>query len=193
MRPYCLAVPPEQLIIIWINFVFSIGFDNINEIFMEIIRYSVQYVHIGIFYLFEWYESSDGVNWERRPEVSGNLRPFFPGEAEISSLYTQAGEYWRVQVTPIEADTVQKGNNRILEETVPVMGEPGVFEVLILPELSYDQVFDPNDLLLLKSAWETDPDDLEPAIRVLFYENGDAPIDHSRFLRILGIIQDGWY
>ncbi|MCA9419120.1 MAG: hypothetical protein KC917_22790, partial [Candidatus Omnitrophica bacterium] len=60
-----------------------------------------------IVYLFEWYRlNSDGF-WERRPEVSGNLSPFSPGEPEISGLYT-AGEMWEVRVTPYEARTLVK-------------------------------------------------------------------------------------
>jgi hypothetical protein len=146
-----------------------------------------------VLYLFEWYESQDGSNWTRRPEVSGNLRPFYPGSSEISSLYTQAAEFWRVVVTPIEADTLAKRAGLQGKEANIVVGDAGVSQVFIVPDLVEDQVIDPKDLLLLKAAWGSNLDELDPGIRVLFYENGEVPVDGGRLFRILAIIQQGWY
>jgi hypothetical protein len=154
-----------------------------------------------VLYMFEWFESSDGSSWNRRPELSGNLNPFFPGVPEISRLYahsrTQAGEYWRVDVTPVDFP-VDETNFSASSVSQPTTKDDLAIlkasaEVVILPDLNQDNKVDSGDLLLLKSVWEMKKVDVATGLRGLLFDQSDplsAQVGLSHLLRI-GFL--GWY
>ena len=153
-----------------------------------------------IVYLFEWYESKDGVNWIRRPELSGNLSPFFPGEPEISSLYTQltqVAETWRVDVTPIEAYTVSK-KGEPARKGAPIAGEKGTAQVTILANLASgsgtsDNIFNGPDLVAFLSLWHQTKGDLPPDLRNLFFDSGDSDSTQIGTHQLFPLCTLGWY
>ena len=99
----------------------------------------------AIVYLFEWYRLDSEGNWDRRPEVSGSLSPFSPGEPEISGLYT-AGEVWKVEVTPYEARTLAKRSGlKGVEDAIA--GPPAVNRWIVLPDLDDDGTIDHDDVI----------------------------------------------
>ncbi|MCA9435405.1 MAG: FG-GAP repeat protein, partial [Candidatus Omnitrophica bacterium] len=141
-----------------------------------------------IVYLFEWYRlNSDGF-WERRPEVSGNLSPFSPGEPEISGLYT-AGEMWEVRVTPYEARTLVKRSG---QKGVggAVSGPSATDRWVVLPNLNGDRILDIHDLLLLVEMWHEEhgsSDEKEMAPK------GSAPFEGVPTARDLILVSPlGW-
>lgn len=135
-----------------------------------------------IIYTFDWFESTDGITWNRRPELSSNL-PFSVGQPSISHLYTQVSEHWRVEVTPVEAHTIAtlKGG----DSESPASGEMGVDEVFIQPDLVLsgngdESKFDAADLLVIRSVWHKTKGSLDSnsALSDMFFER-NAP-DHAR-------------
>ena len=156
-----------------------------------------------IVYLFEWYESPDGVNWTKRPEISGNLSPFFPGLPEISPLYrtfVQAGENWRVDVTPIEAFSVAKLLKHNMDnKTEPVLGPTVSARIVILTNLvshgidGVPERIDPADLALLIEVWHLRKDQLQNPIKGYFF-GGNDPADSQVGVRhLLSLGPMGWY
>ena len=152
-----------------------------------------------LLYLFEWFESDDGSNWVRRPELSGNLKPFVTGEPEISSLYTQIAEYWRVQVTPVEADTVAKKGGSPKVAGSPVTGEPGVDQVLILPDLAVsssgnpEDRIDSDDLLALLEVWGITKSNLSGPLQDQFFDSFDSNDSKVGLRHLLALARYGWY
>jgi hypothetical protein len=154
-----------------------------------------------IHYLFEWYESSDGENWTRRPEVSGSLNPFFPGSPSVSPLYTQVGEHWRVDVTPVESHTVKESSERFgsaLDESVA--GVPGSDSVLIWANLVDVVGSDPGesridsaDLLVLLSVWHNTQEEIPPSTRSLFFETGTPSGTRIGLKHLFELTLNGWY
>lgn len=151
-----------------------------------------------VLYIFEWYESGDGVNWSRRPELSGNAPPYYDrGEPEISELYTnlvQAGEYWRVDVTPIE----------VLDEKSLTSGRPGDFleksaansqtgsaQVFVLPDLDGDDSAGPSDLILLKSVWHKGGEEVDDRLRQVLFDPEDENPDRIGTEDLLHLLM-GW-
>lgn len=127
-----------------------------------------------IVYLFEWFRLDSSGEWQRRPEVSGNLSPFFPGEPEISGLYT-AGETWKVEVTPLEARSLAK---RLAAKGLPgiVTGEPARLQWVVLPDFGKDGKVDAGDLHILLERDRTEgaakgifPFDRAPLARDLIF------------------------
>lgn len=131
-----------------------------------------------IVYLFEWFDSPNGLTWHRRPELSGNLDPFFPGEPEISSLYTrlvQAAEHWRVDVTPVELPPGMTKERLTGGSTSLVTGEKASIRWIVLPDLDGDRTVGPSDLLFLNSLWGRTKESLSQTDReLLFDENASA-------------------
>ncbi len=104
----------------------------------------------SIVYLFEWFRLTPEGEWDRRPEVSGSLSPFAPGEPEISGLYT-AGETWKVEVTPLESRSLSK---RLGSKGVGVIaGLPGVDRWIVLPDFAGDGKVDVHDILRFVEMW----------------------------------------
>lgn len=121
-------------------------------------------------YLFEWYESPEGILWQRRPEISGNLRPFYPGEAALSGLYTrftQGGEHWRVKVTPVELWTLQ--SKQIAVENLEDL--PSVIrEVVILYDLDGSHTVDALDLFLMSQMWYSEKAQVKENLRYMVFD-----------------------
>lgn len=134
-----------------------------------------------IVYLFEWFSSFDGSTWNRRPELSGTLAPYAHGSPEISALYTRAAQYWLVTVTPIESQTVSKGNEdgRSLGGGA-VLGESHSFKIRILPDLDEDDIVGVTDLHKLKGLLGKSKSELNRTDQQLFFDDkdpGDALVD----------------
>ena len=131
-----------------------------------------------IAYLFEWYDSSDGEEWTLRPELSGNETPFVQGQPEISRNYTQACDYWRVVVTPVELPGKTK-SNRMDEENpqnkgTKVLGESASVSVFVLPDFQEDGSINARDILILKQFWHKRKVDLPVSFRQVFFEARDS-------------------
>ena len=149
-------------------------------------------------YLFEWFESSDGATWTRRPELSGYRDPFIPGEPEISSLYIQVGEYWRVDVTPIDLGlpgeaALSKAMSSASLLEVGTEGEKGTYSVFVLPDLDDDGDVDQDDLCVLLSVWHKSKMELGGDLRTLFFEDTEADSEQIGVLELLKLSQLGWY
>lgn len=142
-----------------------------------------------VLYIFEWYESDDEVIWSRRLELSGNAPPYYDrGEPEISELYTnlvQAGEYWRVDVTPIEVldeknlESGWTGNSspvssRLLMNKSVRNSQTGSAQVLVLPDLDGDDTAGPTDLILFQSVWHKQKEEVEPPLRQALFDPEDG-------------------
>ena len=127
-------------------------------------------------------KSSNGIDWTRRPELSGNLHPFVSGTSQIMAQYTQIAEHWRVDVTPVEAHTVAKSLEEASGKTLePVLGEAVSDSVFIWADLVQSSdpeeeriIIDAADLLFLKSVWHKTKSDLDSDTQELFFE-GSAP------------------
>lgn len=149
-------------------------------------------------YIFEWYESNDGVNWVRRPELSASL-PFSVGQPEISSLYTQVAEHWRVEVTAVETDTIGLKASKLRDHSGPVFGEMGMDEVVIQANLSLagtpgeTEKIDAPDLLMLMSVYGETKDTIGPEMRDYFFDSEDASSERIGFPQLLGLAGHGWY
>jgi hypothetical protein len=152
-----------------------------------------------VLYLIEWFESDDGVNWTRRPELSGNLKPFVAGEPEISSLYTQVAEFWRVQVTPVEAHTVSKKGETSKGEGEPIVGQAGTDTVLILPDVAaslsggQEGMIDSDDLLVLLGIWGVQKSDAPADLLEQFFDASDLPEDRIGLRHLLILARYGWH
>ncbi len=143
-----------------------------------------------IVYLFEWFDSLNGVDWHRRTELSGNLNPFFPGEPEISNLWTrlvQAAEYWRVDVTPVE---IPQGVAKEDLEGVSkgfVVGEAASKEWFVLPDLDGDNQVGAEDVLLVHSLWGTTKESLPQADQELLFSETATATDEVGLEHLLNL------
>lgn len=142
-----------------------------------------------IVYLFEWFSSNNGEDWTRRPEVSGNLSPFFPGNSSISSIYTLAAEFWRVEVTPIEAHTLSKSRT---SKGLPILGGKGSAETMILPDLDGDNTVGPDDLTLLLSIWHREKSELPDEASKMFFRDADPPESRIGLGQLWHVTLYGW-
>lgn len=143
-------------------------------------------------YVFQWFESTDGETWERRPEVSGNLNPFVQGQPEISTLYTQGAEFWRVEVTPVDLSKKQKAdfdrNPSSLTAKGLTVGEAGAAETYIVPDLDGDGSVDGDDWLELLSIWGIPKSELSSEVQQIFFdtnEPGNTRIGRDRLFQLL--------
>jgi streptogramin lyase len=148
-------------------------------------------------YIFEWYESSNGSTWNRRPELSGSFNPPFytRGVPEISDLYTQIAEFWKVEVTPVDLyDEPAKAANdeKDLSEALS-SGEKATYTTRILPDLDGDNLVGVPDLLFLKSVWGVKKADLQLEDRRLFFDSTDDPNAKVGLDHLLGIACGGWH
>jgi hypothetical protein len=129
-----------------------------------------------VLYLFEWYEmDKDGI-WNRRPELSGSYPPNYDrGEPEISNLYTQIGEAWRVDVSTLE---VEGGETSFKKEPKGTSGGIRMIETVsavpvpILPDLNDDGIVDDSDYLSLIEIKGLKVEDLPVSLRSHFREPG---------------------
>lgn len=153
-------------------------------------------------YLFEWFDSVDGITWRRRAEMSGNLSPFYPGASEISKLYTQAAEFWKVRVTPVELSGGAQGYTKgmilteedlsLLREQTLIPGRAAEDQVFIIPDLNGDGVVDIEDLLILRLAWKKGRTELPSNIATLFFEPGAAATEKVGLHLLLKMSQQSW-
>jgi hypothetical protein len=131
-----------------------------------------------IAYLFEWYDSSTGADWTLRPELSGNESPFVQGQPEISRNYTQAGDYWRVVVTPVELLGKTSGSEAQIsgsdKQTTKVFGESASASILVLPDFQEDGGINSQDLVILMQVWQKRKGDLPSSLRPVFFEPRDS-------------------
>jgi hypothetical protein len=131
-----------------------------------------------IAYLFEWYDSVNGADWTLRPELSGNESPFVQGQPEISRNYTQAGDYWRVVVTPVEL--LGKASGPIAKisgsekQTTKVIGESASASIFVLPDFQEDGAINSQDLVILMQVWHRRKGDLPSSLRPAFFEARDS-------------------
>jgi len=146
----------------------------------QIVSESVDLDDDMVIYLYEWYESTDGSHWRRRPELSGNPPPYYDqGEPAVSELFTSfvhAGEYWRVDVTPIEitekAAIVGTGQPA-LDLKGALMGQPGSDRAFVLVDLDGSERVDSADLLALCANWYRTREQVNSRIRRVFFGNDD--------------------
>ncbi|MCA9425016.1 MAG: hypothetical protein KC994_08075, partial [Candidatus Omnitrophica bacterium] len=148
-----------------------------------------------IVYLFEWFDSPDGIVWHRRPELSGNLNPFFPGEPEVSDLLLrliQAAEYWRVDVTPIEVPPgLAKG--QIVGSTGNwVVGPTQSRQKIILPDLDGDNSVGSEDLLFIESRWGKSKQSLSENDRDLLFSESSSATDEIGIRHLFNLVLT-WY
>jgi len=148
--------------------------------------------------VFQWFESSDGVNWNLRTEMSGRIDPYDRGEPEVSGLYTQMSEFWRVDVFPVEfgipAGKAGASSPEYLAGlAVESAGDPVTDTVYVLPDLSGDRRVDGEDLAVLMSLWHRTKADLDSGVRPWFFESSAPPtsVIGPEFLFRLGI--GGWH
>jgi hypothetical protein len=139
------------------------------------------------FYVIEWYESLDGENWTLRPLISGRRTfPYLQGQPQISNLYTQMAEFWRVDVTPIEAWTLpQKG--------AVSSGPTGTKMVYILPDLGGDHFVNGSDLVTLISNWNKTKGELPEGVKPLFFEGNDPDSAKVGVQDLIKLGTKGWY
>ena len=160
-----------------------------NGLAVDLVVFSVDPDGDLVLYLIEWYESSDGENWVRRPELSGGLVPnFFPGSPEISKLYTQAADFWRVDVTPYDFEIPKstKGVNdqSDLRQTATVF---------VFPTLNNDRQVDGADLIQLIGAWNKENQHVDEPLRDLLFEDGKDPLTAQvGFVHLLKV-SASWY
>ncbi|NUN98105.1 MAG: LamG domain-containing protein [Candidatus Omnitrophica bacterium] len=143
-------------------------------------------------YVFQWFESTDGVSWTLRPEVSGNLIPFVQGQPEISNLYTQGAEFWRVDVIPVDLSKREKAlletNPSALDGKALTVGEIGTARVYILPDLDGNGVVDAGDLLRLLPLWGKSKQELGPDLQQVYFdttEPGNSAIGPEHLFKLL--------
>lgn len=142
--------------------------------------------------IFEWYESSDGTNWTRRPELSGGLTPEYDrGEPEISGLYTQFAEYWRVDVSMVDFAPEPAGFTKGATDPGTVT-PPVTTTVYVLPDLNNDDQVDALDLTLLLESWGKNRLEVDPTLRPYLFESGAPLSDRVGPNRLLGLSQEGW-
>ncbi len=149
--------------------------------------------------LFMWSQSTDGSQWVTRTELSGRLTPvFIQGEPEISSLYTQIAEYWRVDVNYVdfknETDfntAVNKGDPSLLIDKD--ISQTDTETTFILPDLDGDDQVGPSDLLVLESVWGKTRSEVPIPLRQLFFEGSDPANTRISLRELLGLGGLGWY
>ncbi len=152
-----------------------------------------------ILYVFEWFESSDGLNWIRRPEVSGTLPPplYLPGEPEISHLYTQVGDIWRVEVTAwdgVEHETdygCSEGQGKASIEKL-LGGNTSSREVGVLPDLNGDGIVETSDLIILKNEWKKCRSEMSPEIADMFFERGSRDDERIGIDQLFDLALKNW-
>jgi hypothetical protein len=143
-------------------------------------------------YLFKWYESEDSLNWTLRPEISGNETPFVQGQPEISRLYTQAGDYWRVTVTPVDL-TSKSG---VLSAPALEWGNIGTrgfgqqtqSAVFVKPDFDGDRIVGAKDLLIFEGAWGERKDELPTNLKEMLFsieDSDDSVVDHNYLFRLM--------
>jgi len=147
-------------------------------------------------YIFEWYESSNAINWTRRPELSGAFRPFSRGEPEASNLYIQIAEFWRIDVTPVdfpnETSFKKAVENKDTGQAISA-GAKGTFTTRILPDLDGDDVVGVQDLLFLKSVWKKKKSELDPDTRKIFFDAAADPNAEVGVDQLLSLTLVAWY
>lgn len=121
-----------------------------------------------IFYVFEWFQSEDGVDWTRRPELSGSLPPpvYIRGQPEISSLYTQIGMYWRVDVTAWDGFLESESKSG---QTLKSLGSKAEAVVYVKPDLTGDMTVNEADLLVVLENWKRSKGELPPDVSSMFF------------------------
>ncbi len=149
--------------------------------------------------LFMWSQSTDGSQWVTRTELSGRLTPvFIQGEPEISSLYTQIAEYWRVDVNYVDFKSETDFNTAVIK------GDPSLLihndisrtnskTTFILPDVDGDDQVGPSDLLVLESVWGKTKREVPSSLRPLFFESSDPANARISLREILGLGGLGWY
>jgi sugar lactone lactonase YvrE len=150
----------------------------------------------SVVYLFEWYESQDGVNWRRRPEVSGNLIPFFPGEPEISGIYTtftQGGEHWRVVVTPIESWILNGLNKGLTDGSEIPVGDSAVREVIVLYDLDGNHNVNDFDLFMMSRLWHQEKRNVPQSLRTLLFDDTEPDDTTVTIRQFLTLTIQGWH
>ncbi|MCA9417283.1 MAG: NHL repeat-containing protein [Candidatus Omnitrophica bacterium] len=152
-----------------------------------------------ILYVFEWFESSDGEEWTRRPEVSGTLPPpvYSSGEPEISSLYIQVGDLWRVEVTAWDgvADETSFGcsADTSKERLYKALNMNKVArETEVMPDLDGDGRVENSDLLVLKKAWKKPKSELSTEIADLFFEREEDGSSSVGLDQLLNVALRNW-
>jgi hypothetical protein len=151
-----------------------------------------------VVYLIEWFESQGGGAWHRRPELSGSPPPYYDqGEPEVSHLYTQAGERWKVTITPLEVPSVKpitalrSSREKGVEQDWP-QGTGISKEFYIFPDLDGDRSVDQGDLYRLMSLWHRTNGDLPEATRRAFFEEGESAGERIDYRQLFNFIRMGW-
>lgn len=145
-----------------------------------------------IIYLFEWYESSDAENWRLRTELSGRRNPLITGEPEISGLYTQAAEFWRVVVTPFDVQT-KSLNKAEQAKAAKAEGPPAAIDVFVAPDLDGNRKVDARDMQVYLELVGQDPATLPQEKLDLVVEQGNLANFAERLKLIFGRLQQNWY
>lgn len=151
-----------------------------------------------VVYLIEWFESQGGGDWHRRAELSGSPPPYYDqGEPEVSSLYTQAAERWRVTITPLEVPAVKpttalrSSSEKSVDQDWP-QGTRISKEFYIYPDLNGDRSVDQGDLYQLMALWHQTNGDLPEATRRAFFEEGDSAGERIDYRQLFNFIRTGW-
>jgi hypothetical protein len=152
-----------------------------------------------VLYLYEWFESSDGANWLRRPELSGNLgNPFQQGQPQALKHFIQMAEFWRIDVTPVDFPNQKaleewKNGERGLDKDALSVGEKGSYVTRIVPDLDGDNVVGAQDLLFLRSVWNRTKSDLDEDSQEIFFERNEAGTEQIGFRHLLNLAVGGWH
>jgi len=145
-----------------------------------------------ILYVYEWYESSDGENWMRRSELSGSFEPFAQGQPEISHLFTQIAEHWRIDVTPVDFP-VGKGHLPAEHQKGSPPPDRATDSVFILPSLNDDGTVDSKDMIELFSVYRLQNQHLSGEIKDRLFEVGrDSDTATVGFVQLLEV-SNSWY
>ena len=126
--------------------------------------------------LFEWYESGPDGGWVLRGELSGFFAPpfFSAGSAQVSNLFTQAGEDWRVDVTFLdfinETDFKATSTKPPQYDLLKELGPTSTDSVTVIPDLEGSNFVDVHDALFLYPLWNRTKGDLDAGTRELFFE-----------------------
>lgn len=149
--------------------------------------------------LFVWSQSTDGATWIVRPELSGRLTPVFvQGEPEISSLYTQIAEYWRVDVSYVDFKNETDFKAATTISSLSLLGNKDLSDTdtettFILPDLDGDNQVGPSDMVLLESVWGETKSEVPSSLRPLFFEASDPADTYISLRELLGLGGLGWY
>ncbi|MCA9440081.1 MAG: hypothetical protein KC964_04680, partial [Candidatus Omnitrophica bacterium] len=109
--------------------------------------------------------------------------------SSISSIYTLAAEFWRVEVTPIEAHTLSNSKS---SKGLPILGGKGSAETMILPDLDGDNTVGPDDLTLLLSIWHREKSELPDEASKMFFRNADPPESRIGVGQLWHVTLYGW-